>query len=131
MKILLDTHVWLWWLTEPDRLPEAIRDHLESGENVLLLSVASSWEIAIKYSLGKLPLPERPDAFVPKRLMRDGIETLHIEHRHALRVAELPFHHHDPFDRLLIAQADVEGVPIATVDPKFDRYEIRRVDDTG
>lgn len=124
MKILLDTHVWLWWLTEPERLPEALAAVIEHGANQPLLSVASSWEIAIKYALGKLPLPEPPHEFVPKRLLRDGIATLHIEHRHALQVAALPFHHHDPFDRLLIAQAQVEGIPIATVDGRFKDYDV-------
>jgi len=125
VRILLDTHVWLWWLTEPERLPLKIREALESSANQLWFSVASSWEIAIKYAAGKLPLPEEPADFVPKRLMRDGVETLAIEHRHAQQVARLPAHHHDPFDRLLIAQGQLEKIPIATVDPKFAKYEVK------
>ncbi len=101
-----------------------MRRALEDGNNTLLLSVVSSWEIAVKHSLGKLPLPEPPAAFVPARLRRDGIETLHIQHRHALAVADLPMHHRDPFDRLLIAQGMAESFPIATVDPKFRAYEV-------
>ncbi|MCC5840755.1 MAG: type II toxin-antitoxin system VapC family toxin [Opitutales bacterium] len=124
MKILLDTHVWLWWLTEPERLPAGIQAALEDGENALYLSVVTSWEIAIKYAVGKLPLPEPPAAFVGARLLRDGLHTLHIEHRHALAVAELPLHHHDPFDRLLIAQARGESMVLATVDPKIKAYDL-------
>lgn len=124
MRLLLDTHVWLWWLTEPERLPADIHAALEDGGNELYLSVVISWEIAIKYALGKLPLPEPPAAFVEARLVRDGLHTLHIEHRHALAVAELPFHHHDPFDRLLIAQAQGESMVLATVDPKIKAYDL-------
>lgn len=120
----MDTHVWLWWLTEPERLSSAQHGVLEDGANTLYLSVASSWEIAVKHALGKLPLPEEPEAFVPRRLSRDGVETLHIEHRHALHVAALPMHHADPFDRVLIAQATLEKMPIATVDPKFQAYDV-------
>lgn len=98
---------------------------MEIGENDLFFSVVSSWEIAVKYALGKLPLPEAPAEFVPHRLRRDGIKTLHIEHRHALAVADLPMHHHDPFDRLLIAQGRAEGMTIASIDPKFKAYGCR------
>ena len=124
MRLLLDTHVWLWWITEPERLSAGAAAAVEDGGNELLLSVASSWEIAIKYALGKLPLPEAPEEFVPKRLMRDGISTLHIEHRHALHVASPPFHHRDPFDRLLVAQAQLESIPLVTSDPKFLPYGV-------
>ena len=124
MKVLLDTHVWLRWITEPEGLPAKAASILERRENEVLFSVASSWEIAIKYARGKLPLPEPPERFVPPRLMRDGIATLHIEHRHALHVASLPPHHHDPFDRILIAQAQLEGIPIITADTKFAAYDV-------
>ncbi len=125
MRFLLDTHVWLWWITEPERLPDAMAEAIESPTGRPLFSVASSWEIAVKYAIGKLPLPESPETFVPARLKRDEIETLPIEHRHALHVAALPAHHGDPFDRLLIAQAMLENLPIATVDPRFRAYEVR------
>jgi PIN domain nuclease of toxin-antitoxin system len=97
---------------------------MEDGGNELLFSVASSWEIAIKYAVGKLALPEPPPDFVPPRLRRDRISTLHIEHRHALHLASLPMHHRDPFDRILIAQAQLEGVPIITADHRFHRYDV-------
>jgi PIN domain nuclease of toxin-antitoxin system len=124
VRILLDTHVWLWWLSEPENLPPRIRGAIEEGSNEILISVASSWEIAIKYALGKLPLPESPETFVPSRLQREEFRTLHIEHRHALAVASLPPHHRDPFDRLLIAQGQAESIPIATVDSIFQQYDV-------
>lgn len=85
---------------------------------------ASSWEIAIKYSLGKLRLPVPPSQYVPERLARHTIGAMAIEHSHALQVASLPPHHRDPFDRLLIAQAMVEGLPIMTADSSFAPYDI-------
>ena len=124
MKLLLDTHVWLWWVTAPERLGPGAAAAMQDPRNELLFSVASSWEIAVKYSIGKLELPEPPEEFVLKRLRRDGIDTLHIEHRHTLRVASLPLHHRDPFDRLLIAQAQIEAIPIITVDLKFRPYPV-------
>ncbi|MDI6775300.1 MAG: type II toxin-antitoxin system VapC family toxin [Verrucomicrobiota bacterium] len=124
MRILLDTQCWLWWITEPERLRETARKQIQDGRNAILLSSASSWEIAIKYALGKLPLLEPPEEFVPKRMSRDAISALPIEHVHALRVASLPDHHRDPFDRLLVAQAQVEGIPLMTVDRQFEAYDI-------
>lgn len=125
MRILLDTHCWLWWVTEPERLKEAVRKQIADGSNTILLSAASSLEIAIKYALGKLRLPEPPEEFVPKRLSRDSISALPIEHMHALRVASLPPHHQDPFDRLLVAQAQVEGISLVTVDRQLKPYDIK------
>jgi PIN domain nuclease of toxin-antitoxin system len=86
------------------------------------LSAASSWEIAIKYSIGKLPLPEPPLQFIPKRLARDAITALPIEMVHTLHVANLPRHHKDPLDRLLISQSLLEDIPIMTVDSQFELY---------
>jgi PIN domain nuclease of toxin-antitoxin system len=127
MKFLIDTHVWLWWLLAPERLAPGALAAIEDGDNQPLLSVASSWEIAVKYAIGKLELPEPPEEFVVKRLRRDGIGTLHVEHRHALHVATLPFHHRDPFDRLLIAQARIESIPVVTADPEFKAYPVEIV----
>lgn len=124
MTLLIDTQCWLWWLTEPGRLRASALSLLNDGATRILLSAASSWEIAIKYSIGKLNLPQHPDEFIPVRLRRDRIEALAIEHSHALKTAGLPYHHRDPFDRLLIAQAMVLDIPIMTADPVFDPYEI-------
>ena len=124
MRILLDTHVWLWMLVSPDRIGEEPRRALSDRGNELLLSAASSWEIAIKYRLGKLPLPEPPDQFIPPRLTRDGIVPLPVEHHHAVAVAALPDHHRDPFDRLLIAQARLEHLVLFTADRVFQQYPV-------
>ena len=124
MRFLLDTHVWLWLQTDPDRLaPEAL-EALEDQSNDLLLSAASSWEIAIKVALGKLDLPEPPEEYVPDRMLRHGVIGLPVEHRHALAVSALPMHHRDPFDRLLIAQAKEEDLAIVTADPSFGHYDV-------
>ena len=104
MKILLDTHCWLWWITTPEKLGPESQQLIMDGHNEIFLSAASSWEIAIKYALAKLPLPEAPEKFIPPRLMRDAIRPLPINHTHALHVASLPLHHRDPFDRLLIGK---------------------------
>ena len=122
MRLLLDTHVWLWMVVDPDKLPPHLAALLSDRDNELLLSAASAWEIAIKYGIGKLPLPEPPSVFLPPRLLRDGVVPLPIEHAHALVMAGLPAHHSDPFDRLLVAQAQVEGLTLATVDPLVLRY---------
>jgi PIN domain nuclease of toxin-antitoxin system len=121
VRLLLDTHVFLWLQTEPER----IGDHLtlvEDRTTTLLLSAASSWEIAIKYGIGRLPLPEPPERYVPTRMRAIGAEALPIEHAHALAVAALPTLHRDPFDRLLIAQAEAAGATILTADPAVAQY---------
>ena len=125
MTLLIDTHCWLWWLTEPEKLRAPAVALLNEAATKILLSAVSSWEIAIKYSLGKLDLPEPPEEFVAARLRRDRIQALAIEHSHALKTAGLPYHHRDPFDRLLVAQAMVLDIPIMTVDPAFDAYEVQ------
>ena len=124
MKYLLDTSVWLWSLTASERLNQKSRHLLSSGSEDLYLSAASSWEISVKSALGKLQLPEAPARYVPKRLAAQGIRPLSITHAHALAVSELPLHHSDPFDRLLIAQARTESMIILTADRAFERYSV-------
>lgn len=124
MKILLDTHCWLWWIASPHRLNRDVRRRIGNRNNRIYLSAASSWEIAIKYSIGKLALPEPPRRFVIDRLTRDAITALPIETRHALHVAELELHHKDPFDRLIISQAILEDIPVLTVDRQFTSYDV-------
>lgn len=124
MKYLLDTAVWLWSVGPTERLSKKARELLASGEEELYLSVASSWEISIKASLGKLKLPEPPDRYVPKRLAEQGILPLPILQSHALGVFTLPPHHQDPFDRMLISQALVEGMCIVTSDRAFADYPV-------
>lgn len=127
MSYLLDTHVWLWLLAEPHRLRPSLLTELQDRGTTLFLSAVSSWEISIKWALGRLPLPEPPAAYVPDRMRQSGVTGLAVEHSHALQVATLPQHHGDPFDRLLVAQAQLEGVPIVTIDPFFDAYDVRVV----
>ena len=124
MRILLDTQSWLWMAAAPERLSIRARALVESTEHELFLSAASAWEIAIKHALGKLRLPEPPQRYVPARL--DALRTtpLPIDQSHALRVAALPAHHRDPFDRMLVAQAQLEDLPLLTADPIFARYEV-------
>jgi PIN domain nuclease of toxin-antitoxin system len=123
LKLLLDTHVWLWMLASPERLG-SLGPIIEDAGNQLLLSAASSWEISIKYGLGRLPLPEPPAAFVPDRMRATGVSAVPVEHRQALEVSELPMHHRDPFDRLLIAQARSLRIPLATADERLARYDV-------
>ncbi len=127
MNFLLDTCCWLWWLVSPEKLADDALFLIRDSTNKVYLSAASSWEIAIKYAIGKLPLPEPPETFVPDRLARDGIFSLAIEHAHALRVANIPAHHRDPFDRLLVAQSQLEKLPLMTADSVFERYEIETI----
>jgi len=124
MRYLLDTSVWLWSLSNPDLINKEARRLLEDGREELYLSAASSWEISIKSSLGKLRLPEPCAIFVPKRLAAQGIRSLPITHTHALGVSNLPPRHSDPFDRLLVAQAQAEGMAILTADRAFKRYGV-------
>ena len=124
MRVLLDTQCWLWMQAEPDRFSSETRTLLLDPSNELFLSAASSWEIAIKYALGKLPLPELPSTYVPSRLRSSGVIGLAIEHAHALHVESLPPHHRDPFDRLLVAQAQLEALPIMTADRALALYSV-------
>lgn len=121
MRLLLDTHIFLWLHTEPERLGEHL-PLVEDRRTELLVSAVVSWEIAIKYQLGRLPLPEPPERYVPERLRAIGAQALPIEHTHALAVAALAPLHRDPFDRLLVAQAGLLDVPILTADPAIARY---------
>lgn len=123
MRLLLDTHVFLWLLAEPERLGPQLRT-IEDPTNDLLLSAASSWEIAIKVRLGRLDLPNSPARYIPDRMRAIGAEPLAVEHAHALAVAELPMLHRDPFDRILVAQARHLRLRIVTADADIARYDV-------
>ena len=125
MKALLDTHVWLWMISTPERLSASARRLLEPAENELHLSTASMWEISLKYSIGKFELPAPPVVLLPEWIARSRVTALPIEQSHALAVAALPFHHRDPFDRMLIAQSSLEDLPIVTRDPVFNAYDVK------
>lgn len=124
MRILLDTHVFLWLLADDPRLPRSARAVAEDGANVPLLSIASVWEMAIKAALGKLDLPDAIGRFVPEALARTGVRLLPIEVPHVARTQQLPHLHRDPFDRLLVAQAQHEGCPLLSGDPHVRAYEV-------
>lgn len=127
MRLLIDTHCWLWMLVSPGRLSEASRELVSDPDNELLLSAASAWEIAIKHALGKLPLPAPPAVYVPSRMASSGTTGLPVHHAHALHVATMPRHHRDPFDRLLVAQAQTEGLTLMTVDAQLELYDVALV----
>jgi PIN domain nuclease of toxin-antitoxin system len=124
VRLLLDTHVFLWLNASPERLGRALAE-LEDSRNRLVVSAASSWEIAIKHARGRLPLPDPPERYVPDLIRRIGAEALTIEHAHALGVASLPSLHHDPFDRLLIAQARSIEATLVTADERIAKYPVR------
>lgn len=127
MRLLIDTHVWLWSLAEPARLSKQARSLLENVDNEVLFSVVCSWEIVTKHSLGKLKLPEPPDAFIPEQLKVQRLAALPLTLQHTLEAARLPWHHRDPFDRMLIAQARCERIPFLTADRKILAYEVKTI----
>lgn len=122
MKLLVDTQCWLWWFAQPERLNEEAITHLADETNEVLFSVASVWEMGIKVALGKLPLPESIDSYISSRMVQLGARSLEISVNHALRAAALPLHHRDPFDRMLIAQAQLENLTLVSADAMFRQY---------
>ena len=127
MKFLLDTHVLIWFIMGNTRLPLSLRSVIETVENQRLVSVASLWEIAIKMSLGKLDMGAPFEQLIPGQLIANRMEILPISVAHLYQVAQLPFHHRDPFDRLLIAQSLSEKLPILSRDVTFDYYAVQRI----
>lgn len=124
MRLLLDTQAWLWMQVSPERFNATALGLISDSATELLLSAASSWEMSIKYALGKLPLPTPPADYVPDRMRTSGVAGIPVTHRHALHVALLSPHHRDPFDRLLISQAQLDGLTILTSDRMFERYDV-------
>jgi PIN domain nuclease of toxin-antitoxin system len=124
---LLDTHTFLWFIIGSPNLSAKARLLIEDLSNEKFLSIASLWEIAIKISIGKLTLSSSFDAVFPKQLDENGIDLLNVKIEQVSKVATLPYHHGDPFDRLLIAQAIVEQMEIVSADTYFDAYSITRL----
>ena len=124
MRILLDTHVFLWWIADDARLTPAARAVIADPANDIHFSVISAWEIAVKTRLGRLVLPEDPERFIPQQVAKNGFLPLPLHLRHALRVGALPDVRRDPFDRLLVAQAVIEGLHVLTADPSFRGYPV-------
>ena len=127
MNILLDTHTFLWFVDDNPRLSQAARVLIEAEDSQPFLSMASLWEMAIKISLGKLQLGQPFESFVPQQLAFNGIGVLNISMEHIAGIAKLPFHHRDPFDRLIAVQSKLEKMALVSADPSFDAYEIQRV----
>ncbi len=124
MRLLLDTHVWLWWMLDSSRLSDSTRRLVLDESTTVYLSVASAWEIAIKYALGKIALPAPPATYIPSRAEGGEFHIVDVRLEHALAVAELPRHHDDPFDRLLVAQCIVEGFRLITADRRLAMYDV-------
>lgn len=124
MRVLLDTLCFLWWVTDDPRLSSRAREIMTDGENHLFFSAASAWEIAIKARLGRLTIPEPIVTFVTAQLVENAIEGLPISLSHALQVHSLPDHHRDPFDRMLVAQSQLDKLPILTGDPLIAQYPV-------
>ncbi len=124
MKYLLDTHVLIWWITSDARLSTAAKDLIRSHRNNIFWSVASSWEISIKYALGKLEFDEPPETLIPAQLEINHIQILPILNAHAFLAGQLPVHHKDPFDRMLVAQARIESLGIISNDSKLGLYDV-------
>lgn len=122
---LIDTHVWIWWNGSPDRLSDQVKSVIAHARNDIAFSVVSGWEIAIKYGLGRLKLPEKPEQYVPKRVATNQMRVLPITLAHGLGVASLPNHHRDPFDRMLVSQARQENLILITVDDVFLDYDVQ------
>lgn len=127
MRILLDTHAFLWWNEGDSRLSKKASALLADTANTLVLSVVSAWELVLKVDARKLRLPEAPSVYIPTRMAHYGIEQLPATLAHVLAAESLPAHHRDPFDRLLIAQAKVEEMPILSADPQIRRYPVKAV----
>ncbi|GAB4456624.1 MAG: type II toxin-antitoxin system VapC family toxin [Anaerolineales bacterium] len=127
MNILLDTHAFLWFVNDDPRLSDPARLLIEAEESLAFLSMASLWEMAIKISLGKLRLKQPYETFISQQLALNGIGILNISLNHLAAIATLPFHHRDPFDRLLVVQAKSENMVLVSADPAFDAYGIERV----
>ncbi|MEW5787937.1 MAG: type II toxin-antitoxin system VapC family toxin [Pseudomonadota bacterium] len=127
MRLLLDTHAFLWWISDAPDLSGPARKAIANEGNDCFLSLASCWEMAIKTSLGKLRLALPLERFIPEQLASNGFSLLPIDFRHTARVESLPFHHRDPFDRLLIAQAQAEKLVLVSADGAFNDYGVRRI----
>jgi PIN domain nuclease of toxin-antitoxin system len=127
MRLLLDTRVLLWSVVEEYKLNSRAIDLLRAKTSALYLSSAAAWEIAIKYALGRLPLHEEPAAFIPEVIREMGMQTLDVTTVHAVDAGRLPKHHSDPFDRMLIAQANAEGMLLLTADRTFEKYKVEQM----
>ncbi len=124
MKLLLDTHAFLWWLADSPRLGLSARRAIRDSATIVWVSAASAWEITLKTMIGRLDLGEEPQQVLPRELARYSFRELAVSVAHALAVCDLPPHHRDPVDRMLVAQAVVEQLTLVTADPEIARYDV-------
>jgi PIN domain nuclease of toxin-antitoxin system len=127
LKALLDTHVFLWWITDDPQLSVQIRRIISDIDNEFFFSAASCWEIAIKAQLGKIKLPAKPDNFISEQLAVNAIQSMPVQSSHALHVFNLPPLHRDPFDRIIVAQSSLENIPVITSDFLISQYDIAAI----
>jgi PIN domain nuclease of toxin-antitoxin system len=125
VRVLLDTHPFLWWAAGDDRLPQRVRRLIADTRNDVFFSVVSAWEITIKTHTGGLELADPPERLIPKELEASGLATLPLYLRHVYELTSLPAHHHDPFDRMLVAQAVSERMTLVTGDGALQPYPVR------
>jgi PIN domain nuclease of toxin-antitoxin system len=124
MKVLLDTQAFLWWIGNDNRLSQPARAVIAAADNEVFLSVASAWELAVKARIGRLDIPMDLDRFLPAQIQCNAFSVLPIALAHTLALYRLPLHHRDPFDRMLIAQAQCEDMTLVTCDASMRRYEV-------
>ena len=124
MKILLDTHAFLWWILDLPRLSIRARSAIEDKSNIILFSAAGAWEIVIKSQLGKITLPDASDVFIIEQMIVNAFEPLAISIEHVIQLRALPVHHRDPFDRIMIAQCQAENLLFLTSDPLIKQYSV-------
>jgi PIN domain nuclease of toxin-antitoxin system len=124
VNLIVDTQVFLWWIVDDRALSGRARDLMRDAGNTLFLSAVSAWEIAIKIALGRLEISGEPSLVVPEQMAANSIEPLPVQISHALQVYSLPPHHRDPFDRMLVAQSQIEGLPIITPDARIGDYDV-------
>ncbi|MCB8943515.1 MAG: type II toxin-antitoxin system VapC family toxin [Ardenticatenaceae bacterium] len=124
MRVLLDTHTFLWWNLNAPELSETARECIADEQNEIFVSAATAWEIGIKYGQGRLELPEPPDQYIATRLHMHHFTALPVQISHAAAVYQLPDIHKDPFDRLLVVQSQLENMPLLTADPEIAKYSV-------
>jgi PIN domain nuclease of toxin-antitoxin system len=127
MRVLIDTHIFIWYIQNSERLPISIATYINDGRNDILLSIASVWEMAIKQSTGKLNLGLPYASFIEEQMRLNSMELLPLSLNHLEVVTTMPFHHRDPFDRILIAQAMLEDIVIISADSIFSSYPVQRI----
>lgn len=127
MKILIDTHAFLWWVADDPQLSLKAKEIISNPDNEIYFSVVSAWEITIKVGTGKLSLSEPPEIYIPSRIASNQFEILPVQMTHILRINSLPNSHKDPFDRLLIAQSLVEDLLLMTLDSAIIQYPVTTI----